>query len=357
MKLGIIGLPQTGKKVLFELLTGTSLSKETNESQKSISGIAIMKDLRFDKLVEIYKPKKEAPARIDIKLLPKIELNSDKNSDFFRELSDIDALCHIVRTFKNESVYHVSGSIDVVRDINSINSELLLNDLIFVERRLEKIDKDRKRKDEKRFKDEQELMNKFKAHLESELPLRMLPLEKDEESLISGYPLLTLKKIMILLNVDDSDLSDTSLLTELSEKFKNQDIDFIFISALLEKEIASLDSLEDRAEFMKDAGITESALNIISAHSMKLLGLISFFTVGKDEVKQWLIRKNSSAPEAAGAVHSDIQRGFIRAEVTKYKDLIELGNEEAVKKAGKFYVMGKDYIVEDGDIINFRFNI
>ena len=349
MKLGIIGLPQTGKKVLFELLTGT----KDNETQKSVSGIAAMKDLRFDKLVEMYKPKKEVPARIDIKLLPKIELSSDKNADFFREIADVDALCHVVRVFKNESIYHVSGSINAPRDITSINSELLLNDLIFIEKRLEKIDKDRKKKDDKRLKEEQDLMNKFKGHLESELPLRLLTLEKEEEALISGYPLLTLKKIMVLLNVDDL---DSSLLTELCEKFKDQDIDFMLISALLEKEIAALD-YEDRAEFMKDAGITESALNQISAHSMKLLGLISFFTVGKDEVRQWLIRKSSSAPEAAGAIHSDIQRGFIRAEVTKYNDLIEFGNEEGVKKAGKFYVMGKDYIVEDGDIINFRFNV
>ena len=357
MKLGIIGLPQTGKKILFELLTDTLVTRENSESQKSISGIAIMKDLRFDKLIEMYKPKKEMPARIDIKLLPKIELSSNKNADFFREISDVDALCHVVRAFKNESIYHVSGSVDAARDIDAINSELLLNDLIFIERRLEKIDKDRKKKDDKRLKEEQDLMIKFKNHLESELPLRLLTLEKEEELLISGYPLLTLKKIMVLLNADDSDLSNSSLLTELCEKFKNQDIDFILISALLEKEIASLDSPEDRAEFMKDSGIAESALNLISAHSMKLLGLISFFTVGKDEVKQWLIKKNSSAPEAAGAVHSDIQRGFIRAEVIKYKDLIELGNEEAVKKAGKFYVMGKDYIAEDADIMNFRFNI
>jgi len=352
MKLGIIGLPQTGKKLLFELLAGTTLSRESSDIQKSISGIAIMKDLRFDKLVEMYKPKKEVPARIDIKLLPKIELSSDKNIDVLREIADVDALCHIVRAFKNESVYHVSGSVNPARDIDAINSELLLYDLIFVEKRLEKIEKDRQKKDEKRFKDEQELMNKFKTHLEAELPLRLLTLEKEEAALISGYPLLTLKKIMVLLNADDF---NPSLLTELSEKFK--DTDFIPVSALLEKEIVSLDTLEERTEFMKEAGITQSTLNLISEHSMKLLGLISFFTVGKDEVKQWLVKKNSTAHESAGAIHSDIQRGFIRAEVIKYNDLIELGNEEAVKKSGKFYVMGKDYITEDADIMHFRFNV
>ncbi|MCP4132181.1 MAG: redox-regulated ATPase YchF [bacterium] len=356
MKLGMMGLPQTGKKLLFGLLTGSDPSAAI-DAQKAVAGIAEIRDARFDKLAAMYEPKKEAPARIDIQLLPKLEPGSSKENEIFREIADVDALCHIVRAFADESVYHVKGSVDPDRDIDAINSELILQDLLFIEKRLERIAKDRKKKDEKRLKEEEELMIQFRDHLEEDKPLRVLEIEDEVMGIISGYPFLTMKKLLVVLNIDDSDISESKTLSNLSDKYSSHSIDFIQVPVKMESEIELLDSDEEKREFMEAVGIEESALNLLSSLAMRSLGLISYFTVGKDEVRQWLVRENSTAPVAAGVIHSDIERGFIRAEVIKYDDLMELGGEEEVKKAGKLLVMGKDYIVVDGDIVNFRFNV
>jgi GTP-binding protein YchF len=356
MKLGIIGLPQTGKKSIFNLLTGIT-GADNNGGNKASIGIAEIRDDRFVKLVNMYTPRKETPARIDLQLLPKIEENTVKEQDIFKNISDVDALCHIVRAFDDESVYHVHGSIDPERDIEMVNGELLLHDLIFIEKRLERIEKDRKRKDDKRLKDEEELLNKIKPHLENDNPLRTLTLSDEELKIIAGYPFLTRKKMLVVLNINEEKVGENELKQSISNKFSNIDIDVIQVPVKLESEIAMLETEDEKLEFMNDAGIDASALIKLSGLAMRSLGLISYFTVGEDEVRQWLIRNGSSAPEAAGVIHSDIQRGFIRAEMIKYPDLIEQGSEDDVKKAGKLNVMGKDYIVEDGDIISFRFNV
>ncbi len=352
MELGIMGLPQTGKKSLFQLLTGTM-----PDSDKTAAGVAEIKDARFDRLVEIYSPKKEVPARINLQLLPKIESDSIRDGKIFTDISRMDALCHVVRAFEDDSVYHSSGSVNAARDIEMVNSELIMHDLIFIEKRFERIENSRKKKADKKLDQEEELLNKMKSHLEQDLHLRTLKLDEEETKLIAGYPFITQKEMLIVLNVGDSSIADKSLMESVRKSLEPLKIDVMQVSAKLEAEIASLDSEEEKREFMDDAGIEDDALSTLSLLAMKTLGLISFFTVGKDEVRQWQIRKDSSAPEAAGAIHSDIQRGFIRAEVMKYDDLIELGNEDELKKAGKFHVMGKDYIVDDGDIINFRFNV
>ncbi len=357
MKLGIIGLPQTGKKLLFQLLTGTDLTETTLDPSKPLTGVAQIRDTRFDTLVEMYNPKKEAPARIDLKLLPRFETGSDKENELFREIADADALLHVVRAFEDESIYHVSGSVDPARDIESMNSELCLQDLIFIEKRLDRIDRDLKANNDKRLKDEKELMNRFREHLEQELPLRTIEISSEEKSFISGYPFMTFKKMLAVMNIGEEQISDEKAAEKTAENFTNQAMDIIQVPIQLEQEIALLETAEEQNEFMEDAGIKESALSRLSALSMKSLGLMSYFTVGEDEVKQWLVKAGATAPEAAGVIHSDLQRGFIRAEVMKYNDLTGLGSEEEVKKAGKFLVMGKDYIVEDGDIINFRFNV
>nr|HOP64590.1 DUF933 domain-containing protein [Spirochaetota bacterium]HPJ36340.1 DUF933 domain-containing protein [Spirochaetota bacterium] len=230
-------------------------------------------------------------------------------------------------------------------------------DLIFIEKRFERIEAARKRKAEPKLDVEEELLNRMKSHLEEEKHLRSFSFTEEEEKLLSGYPFITAKEILVVLNVGDNDISDTALIEKVKSMLAPLSIEVMQVSAKLEAEISALDSEEEQNEFMADAGITEPALNTLSFLAMKTLGLISFFTVGKDEVRQWQVRSGSSAPEAAGAIHSDIQRGFIRAEVMKYGDLIDLGSEEELKKAGKFHVMGKDYIVVDGDIINFRFNV
>jgi GTP-binding protein YchF len=353
MELGIIGLPQTGKKSLYRLLTG-SIPSDTGD--KICSGVADKRDIRFDTLVKMYKPKKEVPARINLQLLQKIESDSISAGKIFTDISKMDALCHIVRAFEDDLVYHAKGSVDPLRDIEMVNSELILHDLIFIEKRFERIENSRKKKSDVKLDQEEDLLNRMKSFLEKDLHLRTFALKDEEIKLISGYPFITAKDMLLVLNVDDRKISDRSLIEKIRANLEPLSMEVMQVSAKLEGEISNLDSEEEKLEFMADAGISEPALNQLSELSMKVLGLISFFTVGKDEVRQWLIKKGSAAPVAAGAIHSDIQKGFIRAEVMKYGDLIESGSEDELKKSGKFHVMGKEYIVEDGDIINFRFN-
>jgi len=262
-----------------------------------------------------------------------------------------------VRVFKDESVYHVSGSVDPRRDIDMINSELVLNDLLFVEKRLERLEKNIKKvKDEKVLK-ENELLLKFKDHLDKELPLRLLELEGKEKEIIASYPLITRKKMIIVLNVSEEEVADTSLLEQLQSAYQPINIDIMQVCAKTESEIANLENEKEREEFLDALGIEEPAINVLTRLCIKALHLISFFTVGSDEVRQWTITRGATAPEAAGAIHTDLQKGFIRAEVMKYDDLVHLGSEEKVREAGKFSLKGKDYIVEDGDIIEIRFNV
>ncbi|MDD5546510.1 MAG: redox-regulated ATPase YchF [Candidatus Omnitrophica bacterium] len=357
MKIGIIGLPQTGKKTLFELLTNHKISEKDLASGKNIKSIAEIKDPRYDKLVALYKPKKQVRARIDIELLPKIEKDAITKGDIFKDIAETDAICHVVRAFKDDSVYHINGTVDPKRDIDSVNSELILHDLIFAEKRLEKLDLDlRKAKDEAKSK-EREVVARVKTHIEKELPLRLLELKPEEKRVIASYPFVTLKEMILAVNVSEDDLKNKALLDDLKKKYEHLKIEVMLVSAKVESEIASLETEKEQQEFLSALGIEEPAINVLSRLCIQALNLISFFTVGEDEVRQWPVKRNSSAPEAAGAIHSDLQKGFIRAEVIKFADLERLGSEEKVKEAGKLYLKGKDYIVEDGDIINIRFNV
>lgn len=348
MKIGIIGLPQTGKKALFELLTGHKPSENEVASGKPIHGVAEIRDSRFDTLVAIYKPKKAVRARIEMELLPKIEADTISKGEIFTDIAEVDALCHVVRAFQDDSIYHVSGSVDAARDIGVINSELLLHDLIFIEKRFERLDKKVKQTKEEASIKERELLTKFKAHLDKGLFLNTLELNADEKKLISSYPFLTRKEIIVVLNVSEDQLKGKPII---------EGANIMQVSAKVETEVAALESEAERKEFLAELGIEEPAINILTRLCLKTLKLISFFTVGPDEVRQWNVRAGSTAVEAAGAIHSDLAKGFIRAEVIKYNDLKELGSEDAVKSAGKFYLKGKDYIVEDGDILTIRFNV
>lgn len=357
MKIGFIGLPQVGKKTLFELLTNHKPSEKELVSGKPIKGVAEIRDPRYDKLVAIYKPKKEVRARIDIETLPKLEKDTIAKGDIFTDINELDAICHVVRVFQDDSVYHVDGSVDARRDIDFVNAELILHDLIFIEKRMERLDqKIKQTKDEASVK-EREVLLKLKAQLEKTLPLRLLDLNVDEKKLITSYPFVTLKEMIIVLNVSEDGLKDTKLASQLASELAPIRIDVMQVSAKVESEIALLDSDAEKKEFLGALGIEEPAINLLTRVCIKALNLISFFTVGEDEVRQWLVRKSSSAPEAAGVIHSDLQKGFIRAEVMKYSDLISLGGEDKAKAAGKFYLKGKDYIVDDGDIMNIRFNV
>ena len=356
MKVGIIGLPQTGKKTLFQVLTATRL-REQSPTTKAIPGTAEIGDPRFDRLVTMYQPNKQVRARLDLVLLPKIESETIAKGDIFKEIADVDAICHVVRAFADEAIYHPAGSVDPLRDVESINGELLMHDQIFVEKRIERIELSLKKiKDDKQLK-ELELMRRMLAVLEQEKPLRLLPLNEEEEFSIRSYPLITRKEMIVVFNVAESQLADDSLLLQAAERFGASKIETMLVSAQVESEISLLDSEAEKQEFLSDLGIAEPALDTLARLCLKSLGLISFFTVGKDEVRQWLVRRDSAAPVAAGVIHSDLQRGFIRAEVMKYEELIEHGGEAELKKVGKMYLQGKDYIVGDGDILNIRFKV
>lgn len=360
MKVGIIGLPQTGKKTLFQILTGSEI-REQSGTPKPLPGTADILDTRFDKMVAMYSPKKEVRARVDLVLLPKMEQENIAKGDIFRDIADMDAVCHVVRAFEDEAIYHADGSVDPLRDAAMVNAELIMHDQIFVEKRIERIEQMiKKKKDDDQLK-ELALMKKMLEHLEQEKPLRLLEIVPEEERLIRSYPFITRKEMIIALNVSEDDLDSGKEGSPLLQKFQpmcqSDKMALMVVSAKVESEISLLDSEEEKGEFLHDLGIEEPALGVLTRLCINALGLISFLTVGQDEVRQWLVRRGSPAPVAAGVIHSDLQRGFIRAEVIKYDELIAYGSEAELKKAGKMYLQGKDYIVEDGDILNIRFKV
>jgi len=357
MKIGIIGLPQSGKKTLFEVLSGHAPSEHDLASNKPIKSMAQISDARLDRLEEIYTAESKVQARLDIELLPKISEDAQANSQIFKEVVDLDAILLVARAFENDAVYHIKGSVDVKRDIDLVFSELILNDLLFIEKRLERIEKSLKGKKEENLSKEKEVILKLKDHLDKELPLRLLELNEAEKKVISSYPFITLKKIIVALNVSENSLTDEALLKQLRDEYKAVGAYFMQVSAKTEAEIASLDDAAERKEFLDAAGIIEPAINILTALCIEALNLISFFTAGTNEVRQWTTKKGNSAPEAAGEIHSDMQRGFIRAELIKFEDIDSLGSEKAVKDAGKMYLRGKDYIIEAGDILTIRFSV
>ncbi len=357
MDVGIIGLPQTGKKTLFHLLTGTDPLAKRQDQKKMLRGVADVKDPRFERLLSIYSPRKHTLARIGFTLLPKIEARNISESDAFDELVETDTLCHIVRVFEDESIYHASGSVDPPRDIDFVNSELILHDMLFIEKRLDRLENKLKKMKDEAAAREKELLERLKIHIEEMQPLRRFVLSHDEIKILASYPLLTRKTMVIVLNVSEEQLMDKQRLRSLEERYRELEVHFVEVAAKAELEIASLESEEDRTAFMQEMGITDTALHTLTRVYIDALGLVSFFTVTGGELRQWFVRKGSTAVEAAGTIHSDLERGFIRAEVVKSDDLIRWGSEEKVKSEGKHYVKGRDYVVEDGDILHVRFNV
>ncbi len=355
MKLGLVGFPQVGKRTLFRLLTG----KEPNSESKKGNGLGLAKvrDARFDRLVEIYAPRKETPAQIEFILLPDLDEQSSRNGPILRGLEQVDVICHLVRAFQDDTVFHIHGTIDPRRDISLFNEELQLNDLLFIEKRLERLEKEQnKKKDAQRATMEADLLVRMKAHLEAGRLLKGFLLTEDEERLIASYPFLTRKAAIMILNTGEEIAETRGLMDQLKEDFRDQDFEWIAVSAKIEEEICQLDAA-DSQRFLEELQLDQPAIDRLTMLCYKTLGLISFFTVGPDEVRAWTNRQGSLAPQAAGVIHSDFERGFIRAEVMKYQDLIKLGSEQKVKEVGKYLQKGKDYVVEDGDIINFLFNV
>ena len=356
MELGIIGFPQVGKKTIFSLLTGQIINNEKmSVDGGSVPGKAQIRDPRFDKLVNMYKPKKEMPGAIDFLLFPDIQNNAELDKATFKNLETVDAICCVIRAFKDDSVYHIMEDVNPIRDLKSFLEECILLDQMFVEKRLERIEKDIKKR--KELIKEKEIMERMRAHLDKEEPLRGFVFTEEESLLIKSYPFISSKPVIVIVNVGDADISNPELIDGMKNSVRDKTIEFISISAKIEQEISQFTEEEDRTSFMKEIGITQPAINRFTILAYKVLGLLTYFTVGEDEVRAWMVKKGSSAPKAARAIHADFERGFIRAEVTKYGDLIELGSESAVKESGKRMLKGKEYIVEDGDIICFLFNV
>jgi GTP-binding protein YchF len=355
MNIGIIGLPQTGKKTLFELLVGKGAVAPHGVGHALVRGVAEVQDSRFEALVKLYAPKKTTRARVEILLPPRIEGHAVSESDIFKDLAEVEAFCHVVRSFESQSVYHAMGSIDPVRDIDYVNAEFILHDLLFVEKRIDRIERDlRKIKDERAMR-EKDVLAHLRTALESEKPLRVIRLADEDEKLIKSYPLLSRRAMVVVLNASDDETTDRAV--PLNERYRELGLHCIQARFHIEREIAALESAAEREEFMREMGISDTALHALTSGCIDALRLISFFTVAPAEVRQWFVARGASALEAAGKIHTDLARGFIRAEVIKSADLFALGSEDKVKHAGKLGVKGRDYIVEDGDILYIRFNV
>jgi len=341
MKIVIIGLPQAGQQQLFSLLTGMPLETIGQKPMEAQPGACEVRDPRVKKLVELYKPKKTAYTRIDYLLLPDFTLQGPTKDLVFSQLRNADEICWVARAESAET------------DVANFASEMILNDLMLVEKRLETIAKDQHKKFSDLKEKEKQLMELCKKQLEGEKPLRELSLAEEQRKCLRAYQFFTFKPVFLVINVLEDQIRDQTISQKISQKTNYPAIQ---LSAGLEQEISSLDESE-RPTFMQEMGIDEPALVKMNRIAFFGLGLISFFTVGEDEVRAWPLRKGALAPEAGSVIHSDIEKGFVRAEMFKYDDLISTGSEAKLKELGKFHLKGRDYIVDDGDILSFRFNV
>lgn len=366
LQCGIVGLPNVGKSTTFNALTrGKALAANYPFATKDPNvGVITVPDSRLDKLEELVQPQRVLPTSVDILDIAGLIKGASKGeglgNQFLANIREVDAIVHVVRCFEDDNVVHVDGSVNPVRDKEIIDLELGLKDLETVEKRLEKTIRAAKagNKDEQR---DLVTLQKMKAHLESGQPARSIlhDLNEDEIKLIQqDLSLLTSKPVLYLCNVDESAmLTGNEHTARFIESVKNENAEVILLSANIEAQISDIESPEERAEFLEMMGLTEPGANRLIRACYKLLNLITYFTAGVKEVRAWTVRNGAKAPEAAGVIHSDFEKGFIRAEVIKYQDFITYGSEAKVKEAGKMSVEGKEYVVTDGDIMHFRFNV
>ena len=366
MKLGIVGLPNVGKSTLFNALTKAG-AESANYPFCTIDpnvGIVPVPDERLTLLGKMYNTKKVTPAIIEFVDIAGLVKGASKGeglgNQFLANIREVDAIVHVVRCFENSNIVHVDGSINPVRDIETINLELIFSDLEILERRIAKVAKQARM--DKTLAKEMELLEAIKAHLEDSKMARTfeVPDDEDMQAWFAGYNLLTAKSTIYAANVEEDDLADDGAnnanVKAVRELAASEDSEVFVICAQIEQEIAELDD-EEKAMFLDDLGLKESGLEKLIKASYSLLGLISYLTAGEDECRAWTIKKGTKAPQAAGKIHSDFERGFIRAEVVNYQDLLDLGSLAAAKAKGVVGTEGKEYIVKDGDVMLFLFNV
>ncbi len=356
MEAGIIGLPKVGKTTLFNTLTAAA--EETAKHAVSSSthlGVARVPDPRLEALRELFDPKKYTPATVRYVDIPGIEKGSGAASLDLARLREVDALVHVVRAFEDPEILHPEGSIDPVRDVGLVDLELILADLEIVERRVERLEKAKKRGLKPEEVQELELLRSQVAPaLEGERPLRGVAFEADDERRLRGFQLLSAKPMLVAVNVNEAELAEAE-----PENWGLEEaiaLRSVVISAPIEQEISRLEAAE-QAEFLAEVGLEEPSVDRLVRASYELLGLISFFTVGTDEVRAWTVRRGTKAREAGRAIHSDIARGFIRAEVVGWRDLLDVGSLAACRERALLRLEGKEYPVSDGEVIHFRFNV
>ncbi len=356
MQIGLVGLHGSGKSILFNTLANIHTGSAFGGTEAKIEVVKVP-DERLDNLTEIFNPKKEVYATFEIFDIPGLGVADDGKvritSSFLNNVKNNNALFYVIRQFQNPSVPHPMNKIDPVADINFLETEFLLTDLSFLENRIEKLEKDLQKRKDENLKKELDVIQKCYEHTSNELPLRDLDLSENELRLLSGYQLLTLKPLAIAINLDETSIQNASGIVKNIQEKLNKDIEIIPFSAEIEFELSKLDK-DDQALFMEEYGIKESALTKILRTSYKILGLQSFFTVGEDETRAWTIKKNYTAQQAAGVIHTDFYNKFIRAEVVHYDDFIKYKSFGKCKEAGVWRLEGKDYIVKDGDILNIR---
>jgi len=358
MKTGIIGLPQVGKTSLFQILTKASLSEHAfSNPREAHVGVAKVPDERLDKLAALYHPKKLTHASVDYVDVGAIGQEALKETTYIGHLRQVDALIHVLRAFENDAIPHV-GPIDPLRDVKNVEFDLMVSDLGQIEKRLERLGKDIKKMRSPELEKENELLTKAKAHLETEKPLREMEMSAEDKKRIRGFMFLSEKPMLYVVNISESaelgkDLEDAVAKYKLGEVAARPNAEASAICGKVEAELAEM-SDEDAAEFLSSYGLKESGLARLIRKSYHLLGLISFFTLGEDECRAWTIPIHTRAVNAAGAIHTDLEKHFIRAETIRWDQLLEAGSEANARTKGTLRLEGKDYIVQDGDVVHIR---